>query len=103
MGKAYGFKTMYYWQPVIYYKKKLTNFEEHFTHDDEMKKLYFKTYEVVNKIKPEMAQYNFYDISGIFADSQGSLFIDYCHVNEQGNKEIAERMASDVLRVLKGK
>ena len=97
---VYRFKTMYYWQPVIYYKKILTNFEEYYNHDEEMKKLYFKTYGILQKEKPTLAKYNFYDISGILADSKESLYIDYCHVNEEGNKEIAERIANDVLDVI---
>ena len=101
ISRAYSFKTMHYWQPVIYYKKELTNFEDFYNHDGEMKQLYFKTYDILNMEKSILARYNFYDVSGIFADAKQSLYIDYCHVNEEGNKEIAERMAKDVLEVIK--
>ena len=92
---------MYYWQPVIYYKKHLSNYEEHFNHDEQMKALYLKAYGLIRKNYPELAKYHFYDISDIFANHQGPLYIDYCHVDEEGNKEIAQRMAGDVLKLIK--
>ena len=103
ISKVYGFKTMYYWQPIIYYKKVLTDFEEYYNHDEEMKKLYFKTYDILQQEKPNLARYNFYDISGILANSKKSLYIDFCHVNEEGNKEIAESIANDVLNIINAK
>jgi lysophospholipase L1-like esterase len=103
ISKTYGFKTMYYWHPIIYYKNYLTNFEEYYNNDDEMKKLYFKTYDILRQEKPILARYNFYDISDILADSKESLYIDYCHLNEEGNKEIAERIANDVINIINTK
>ena len=100
ISKVYGFKTMFYWQPVIYYKKILTNFEERFNHDEEMKILYFKTYDILQQEKPILAKYNFYDISRILAHSKKSLYIDYCHLNEEGNNEIADRIANDILNII---
>jgi len=100
ISKAYGFKTMYYWHPIIYFKKYLTNYEENYNNDEEMKNLYFKTYDILQQEKPYLARYNFYDISGIFSNSRQSLYIDCFHVNEKGNKEIGERIADDVLKII---
>ena len=34
----------------------------------------------------------FHDLSGIFADEQKLVFIDYCHTTESANARIAEEM-----------
>lgn len=101
ISKSYCFQSMYYWQPVIYYKKHLSQYEEDIDRDKPLKMINLKTYSIIRKKYPELSKYHFYDISDIFADHQGPLYIDYCHIDEEGNKEIAQRMAVDVLKLIK--
>jgi hypothetical protein len=43
----------------------------------------------------------FHDLSRIFADTKGLVFIDYCHTTEAANAQIAARMADEVVAVLR--
>ena len=42
----------------------------------------------------------FRDLSTIFDDTEGLVFIDYCHTTEAANARIASAMAANVLGVL---
>lgn len=101
LSKAYGFTAIYYWQPVIYNKKNLSQREEKYIYDDVMKSLYYNTYTIIKNNSSEFSRYHFFDISDIFAESKEPLYIDYCHVDEDGNKVIGERMAMDLLKIIK--
>ena len=42
----------------------------------------------------------FRDLSTIFDDTEGLVFIDYCHTTEAANARIASAMAASVLEAL---
>ena len=44
----------------------------------------------------------FHNLSSIFADTEGLVFIDYCHTTETANARIASEMAARVLDGLPG-
>jgi hypothetical protein len=100
LGETYGFKTLFYWQPVIYFKNHLTEFEKYFIRDVEMKELYHRTYPLLAEQQKASGAPAVQDISQIFAEVKEPLYVDYCHVNETGNGIIARRMAQDVLKLL---
>ncbi len=100
LGRAFGFETLFYWQPVIYFKPTVSEFEEYFTREKPMEAIYRKTYDLIKTQAVQLQPYQFHDISAIFADTTEPLYIDYCHVNETGNGIIARRMARDVTALL---
>lgn len=100
LGRAFGFTTLFYWQPVIYFKPHLSDFERKFTGEEPMQTVYQKTYALARSEAGRLQPYRFHDISAIFAESTAPLYVDYCHVNETGNGLIARRMAQDVAPLL---
>jgi hypothetical protein len=43
----------------------------------------------------------FRDMSGVFSSTQQPIFIDWCHISEWGNGQVAGRMAADAIRLLR--
>jgi lysophospholipase L1-like esterase len=99
LGKAYGFVPLFYWQPVIYTKNNLTNFEKDFA-TEPLGALHHKSHAVMKANYAEFARYHFADISGLFAEATNPVYLDYCHVNEDANKIIAARIAGDLLKII---
>ncbi len=99
LGKAYGFRPLFYWQPVIYTKNNLTPFEKGFA-TEPLGSLYHEAHAVMKANHGEFAHYHFYDISGLFAAAKNPVYIDYCHVNEDANRIIAARITGDLLPLI---
>jgi lysophospholipase L1-like esterase len=99
LGKAYGFVSLFYWQPVIYTKNNLTPFEKKFA-TEPLGALYKQAQAEMQAKSPEFAPYHFFDISGLFATANHEVYLDYCHVNEAANQIIAQRIAADLLQII---
>ena len=104
-SKFYGFKCLFYWQPVIYQKQHLTDYERQALELEYnyagMKEFYTETYALLQKrakdLGPDVA---FHDVSSIFNQVQEPIYIDYCHISEKGNGVIAGIMLEDVARFM---
>ena len=99
LGKAYGFVPLFYWQPVIYTKNTLTSFEKQFA-PKPLGDLYRQSHAVMQAKYQKFAPYHFFDISGIFSNSNHEVYLDFCHVNEEANQIIAQRIAADLLKII---
>lgn len=99
LGKEYGFVPLFYWQPVIFTKNKLTDFEKKFAAVS-WGALYLKAQAVMKANRAAFAPYHFADISDLFAAAPHSVYIDYCHVNEDANQVIAARLARDIVHLV---
>ncbi len=108
LAKAYGFKCLFYWQPMIFLKKNLTEYERRSIELDfnfpGMKEFYLDTYSAMQQraagLKADCA---FYDISSIFNDLREPIYIDFNHMGERGNSRIAKRMAEDFAQLIEMK
>ena len=100
LGKAYGFVPVFFWQPVIYTKNTLTASEKPYA-SEPLGVLYRQSHAFLKANADQFAPYNFYDISGLFADAKDEVYMDFCHVNEDANRLIARRITADLLQVLK--
>jgi lysophospholipase L1-like esterase len=101
-AKEYGFKVVYYWQPTIFSKPELSDFEKKEAEKyGFIKDIVHAANLQVGNIKAEMESSVFYNISDIFRNESKPVFIDYCHVSEYGNSVIAKKMAEDIAAVLK--
>ncbi len=106
LSQSYGFTCLFYWQPVIYTKQRLTEYERQSlnldVHYPGMEEFYLDTYAV---LRGNSARLNeaiaFYDISSIFSDIREPIFVDFNHMGEKGNGFIARRMAEDLTRRLR--
>jgi len=102
LGQSYGFKALFYWQPTIFDKRRLTGYEESQRRSIEaLQPLYeqVRGHMRAGDILAEHADV-FHDLGDAFSGVQEPAFIDWCHVSESGNEAIAGRMAMDVLREL---
>ncbi|HKQ75620.1 MAG TPA: hypothetical protein VJ810_18120 [Blastocatellia bacterium] len=106
LSQSYGFTPFFYWQPVIYTKQHLTEYEgrsvEFDFHYPGMKEFYLETYAVLRQGSAGLDNnIAFHDISSIFSDAREPIFVDFNHMGEKGNRAIARRMAKDFVDYLK--
>ncbi|MFN0085077.1 MAG: hypothetical protein ACKVX9_06795 [Blastocatellia bacterium] len=104
LSQKYGFKFLCYWQPVIYTKEHLTDYESKSLDLDfnypGMKEFYLETYGQMRRRGDELqALGTVYDISSIFRDARDPIYVDFNHMGEKGNSVIARRMAEDFMRI----
>jgi len=105
LSKSYGFTSLFYWQPVIYTKQYLTDYErqslELDVHYPGMKEFYLDAYAALRKSSAGLDKnLAFHDISSIFSDVHEPIFVDFNHMGGKGNSFIARRMAEDFARCL---
>ncbi|HEV3112842.1 MAG TPA: SGNH/GDSL hydrolase family protein [Candidatus Binataceae bacterium] len=96
-GKQFGFRSLFYWQPAIYTKNKLTPYEQGYLGDPKIKELVLGIYRRVDEVT---AAEGIRNLSEIFKDKGQTYFSDMVHLNEPGNEIIADTMTGDVAQVL---
>ncbi|MGH9877070.1 MAG: hypothetical protein ACRD5H_05480, partial [Nitrososphaerales archaeon] len=106
LSKSYGFTCVFYWQPVIYLKQHLSEYEHKSLDLDfnypGMKEFYLDTYAYIRQRAAGLNNDNaFHDISSIFSDIRDPIFVDFNHMGERGNSLIAQRMVEDVVSLLR--
>jgi lysophospholipase L1-like esterase len=106
LSRSYGFTSLFYWQPVIYTKQNLTEYErqslELDVHYPGMKEFYLDTYAALRKSSAGLdKRVAFHDISSIFSDVHEPIFVDFNHMGGKGNSFIARRMAEDFVSCLR--
>jgi len=98
----HGFKVIFYWQPTIFNKLTLSEFEKKQVESiDYIKNFSRQTSKKIELREVRYESMEFYDISDIFLNESEPVFIDYCHVSEYGNTIIAERIVKDILKMLR--
>ncbi len=108
LSQSYGFKCIFYWQPVIYTKPNLTEYERRSLEIDVnypgMKEFYLDTYDALKQRAAGLPKdIAFHDISSIFSDVREPIYADFNHMGDKGNSAIARRMAEDLARLLQRK
>jgi lysophospholipase L1-like esterase len=106
LSRSYGFTSLFYWQPVIYTKQHLTEYERQSLELDVyypgMKEFYLDTYAALRKSSAGLDESGaFHDISSIFNDVHEPIFVDFNHMGGKGNSFIARRMAEDFVGCLR--
>ena len=105
LGGQFGFKVLSYWQPTIFQKPHLTEYERSwFDFARPMQAFFMRTYAFAQAAKAgQQVGSGHGDLSPIFSGSKAPLYVDWCHLAERGNDIIATRMANDILLHLYGK
>ncbi len=106
LSESYGFKCLFYWQPMVYLKKHLSEYERNSLDLDfnypGMKEFYLNTYNVMQQQAAGMKNDNsFRDISSIFSDIHDPIYVDFNHMGDKGNSLIAKRIAEDFTQLMK--
>jgi lysophospholipase L1-like esterase len=101
LGNSFGFRPLFFWQPTIFDKPKLVSFEREeayrFAWAQEMFRQVRSQIASSSQLKAATA---FRDLSEVFADSDGLVYIDYCHITELANARIASLMADRVIEII---
>lgn len=89
MGRQYGFETAYFWQPVLFSKRRPSPFETKLLQEHaKLKDLYETAYTHITA--SDLAAHGcFANLADTFATIDKSVFSDFCHVSELGNKTVA--------------
>ncbi len=101
LGRQYGFRPFFFWQPVVFTKTTRTALEQ-----DEaarfapLESIFRAVHEQLKK-SPELASAaDYHDLSALFDNQSDGAFIDYCHTTEKANERIADLMREAILEAL---
>ena len=105
LAGAYGFRPLFFWQPVITTKRDKTVderfFESEFTGSLETRRRLFAAVIDERRRHPELTQAaDCIDLSGLFDDCAEPVYIDLYHLSEAGNEAVAEAMLPAVTAAL---
>ncbi len=102
LSKQYNFEIINFFQPVLFSKKKLSKYE--FIIADKhsyLKKIYLKSYALIQQNKTLPLDTNFFDISSIFDTTSKTIYTDFCHTAEKGNLIVANEIFKHMPLLLK--
>ncbi len=97
LAKAYGFRLECFWQPVIFYETALTQEEVQIgpaAGDEQLGRLFV----LVRRNLCARSLQHFHDISDTYRGRQTTIYIDFAHVSEAGNRLVAARMGDTLLK-----
>jgi hypothetical protein len=104
LRSAHGFEALYYWQPVVFGKKKLVADEEQSARTwPAMEQLLGYVRAQFGTLAPLADSPRFRDLSGLFDDTPEATFIDTCHFSEPHNRIVAREIARDLVPLLKAR
>ncbi|MBN1125398.1 MAG: SGNH/GDSL hydrolase family protein [Sedimentisphaerales bacterium] len=89
LAHEYGFQYLCFWQPLAFLEDHLTEEEMlHLTYrgNETLKKLYHLSLEEMRKRCPS----KMHIVTEILSNRQETYYLDYCHLNEQGNRVVAQ-------------
>jgi hypothetical protein len=100
IAHANGIEAIYFWQPIAYHKKHLTESERgvlDLAEDAERGGSLKFWQDYMGSLEQRLNQTfadreNFHDIADTYDNSTDSLFMDLCHTNDQGYRMVAEKM-----------
>ncbi len=102
LAKEWGFDVLFYWQPIVFTKRSLTEHESRAqgfiltAHRD----LHLAANGEIATSTMLRETPEFRDISDILDDIKAPLYFDFCHLSPEGNAVIAETMMPDLMAVL---
>jgi lysophospholipase L1-like esterase len=101
LGKSFGFRPLFFWQPTVFTKPALVPVEQEealrFAWAESFMNQVYDEVRRSPRLKSDPA---FHDLSTIFDDIDGLAFIDYCHTTETANARIASEMTATVVKLL---
>ncbi|MGE5270563.1 MAG: hypothetical protein ACM3JG_12925 [Thiohalocapsa sp.] len=97
LGQEHGFRTLFFWQPVISTKVVKSpdeqRFEQDYTHDVGRRRALYQAILDERRRRPELVTApDVIDLSAIFDKEAEPVYIDAYHLSESGNAAVAEAM-----------
>jgi len=100
ISKDYNFRTIFYWQPLLFYKKTRSAYENTELEKVSWSKPFIElSRDHLSGAEIHLDKLDFYDLSDFFSEETTPVFIDWCHVGEYGNTRLAKRLMKDVAPV----
>lgn len=102
LAEAYDFTAFFFWQPSVFTKEYLTEFEQNeLKRQSHVQKLYdLANAEVLNRGLVNETE-AFHDLTNAFNGKTEPFYIDFCHLSAAGNefvaREIVERLVENVV------
>jgi hypothetical protein len=101
LGRAYGFRPLFYWQPDIVGKTTLAGVERATRAENPLMVRFATRVRELVKSAPELAgRADFRDLETTFDGDEQEIFYDWCHVTAGANDRVASTIADDVRRAL---
>jgi lysophospholipase L1-like esterase len=88
LGRVYGFRTLAVWQPVVQNKRRRTAEEQEFVVPNPRNDYWLPAFASARAVYSSDVE--LLDLADVFGDSAEHYFIDGVHVNEAGNRVIAQ-------------
>lgn len=93
LAEMYDFEPVFIWQPSIFTKELLTEYErEELARESHARLLMLSAHNQLLKKRENADGLPVYDFTGIFDDMEEPLFIDFCHLAEKGNQLVADEI-----------
>lgn len=97
LAREYGFRPLFFWQPVITTKRILTpdeqRWDKDYTRDPAARRCLYAEILAERRRSPEIvAAADAIDLSALFDDWSAPVYIDLYHLSEAGNAAVAEAM-----------
>lgn len=107
LSREYGFRPIFFWQPVITTKKHKSHdeqrWESDYTGDPLRRRLLYERIITERRRSPELVEASdAIDLSGLFDDCVEPVYIDLYHLSEAGNAAVAEAMLPKVGEAVSG-
>jgi len=99
-----GIPTFFFWQPSVYEKRNITPFEDRIRQagPPRLQDLYRRAYEIAAQTCAGNPDFGVHDLGHCFGDTSEPWFIDFFHLSELGNAEVAAKIVEKLLPVLRG-
>jgi lysophospholipase L1-like esterase len=102
LAETHGFEALLFWQPTVFTKLHVTDFERR-ARDSRLvahRDLQLEANRLVATSPTLGHEASFVDLSGVLDAVVEPLYIDFCHLSEDGNRRMAESMLPHVLAAL---
>ncbi len=100
LGKEYGFRPVFVWQPDIFTKPKLVPFEV-----EEKEKLewagtmFAEVHRQLDRAETLASDPAFVNLSGFFSENASLQYLDFCHTTEEANARIAALLVGKLTEI----
>lgn len=102
LANQFGFDLLCVWQPTLFNKPVRSDYEaeqaEAFAYLEE---LYLRTTSAVRDGRDGELEDTLLVLTEVFEDQPEPLFLDFCHINEAGNEQVAQALSAPVAERLR--
>lgn len=102
LAEHYGFHVRAYWQPDVYTKRTLTTYEQE---KAAQHAAIARVFPIAHKALSAHAftlppRVEFRDLATLFDETESLVYVDFCHIIESANLQVAEAIADDLAPIM---